>query len=154
MTAFIREKTDNYRLVNKNFEDKSSEVEGYPFWLTLDPASLCNLRCPLCPTGQGRQTRPAVKMDMQTYSGILSEIGPYIIHMDLCNWGEPLMNENICEMISIAKGYGIHVKLDTNLTRMEKGMAHDLIASGLDKIILSFYFLSERSERALIQTHE
>ncbi len=50
--------------------------------------------------------------------------------------GEPLLSENIIQIIRTIKKYGLYVSLNTNATLLEE-RAEELINSGLDKIIIS-----------------
>ncbi len=130
-------KRENYETVEKEKKSGSILLSGYPYWLTIDPSSRCSLRCPLCPTGQRRGTRPAVNMSMDRFRKVIDSLGPWLIHMDMCNWGEPLMNESIFDMVSYAKRYLIHIKIDTNMTVLSDESAEKLVSSGLDRVILS-----------------
>jgi radical SAM protein with 4Fe4S-binding SPASM domain len=74
---------------------------------------------------------------LDNFKKIIDKLGPYLIHIDLVNWGEPLLNENIFDMVRYAKKYHPDIKIDTNLTCLDEGSAEKLIASGLDKIVVS-----------------
>jgi hypothetical protein len=43
----------NQQLLQRELRAQSPVLASHPTTLTLDPASLCNLRCPFCPTGAG-----------------------------------------------------------------------------------------------------
>lgn len=133
----IRKKIGNYNLIEEQKQRRAIVLEGYPYWMTIDPANSCNLECPLCPTGQRRGSRAVSSIKMDLADRIIDELGEYLIHIDFCNWGEPLLNENIYRMIAKAKKYEIHTKLDTNFNIFDEEKAEALVNSGLDKIILS-----------------
>ena len=84
-------------------------------------------------------------MPFEMFKKIVDEIGVFLIHIDFCNWGEPLLNEEIFHMIKYAKNFCIHAKLDTNFNICDDKRAENLINSGLDKIILSIDGASQQT---------
>jgi len=116
---------------------KNSFVIGYPIKLVIDPINICNMHCPLCPTGQGRKERSKGKMVFKNFKKIIDELGHYLYEIDLHNWGEPLMNEEIYAMIDYARKHKISVDLSTNLNFFNEGSAEYLVRSGLNHLIVS-----------------
>lgn len=138
MNRILKEKLDNYYLIEKQKKLRTSVVSGYPYWLTIDPTNICNLGCPFCPTGQRRNSRPSIMMSFKMFKKIIDELGTYLLHIDLCNWGEPLLNKNIYEMIPYAKKFQCSIKIDTNFNvKFDEKDAETMIQTGLDKIIVS-----------------
>lgn len=128
----------NYKLIEWQKNRKSTWVFGYPYWLTIDPSSICNLQCVFCPTGQRRGTRTQAILTRERFAGIMKKLGPYLFHVDFCNWGEPLLNRDLADMIALAKSYGPTVKVDSNLNAaMNEQDARALIGSGLDRLTMS-----------------
>lgn len=120
-------------------------VLGMPLTLMIEPTNFCNLRCPLCPTGTGLLGRKKDSMSFEQFKYVLDELGPYIIHLRLWNWGEPLLNKDIYKMISYAKKYKIFVNTSTNSYFLDKEAAKRLVSSGLDEIIVSLDGASEKT---------
>ncbi|KJU85798.1 radical sam domain protein [Candidatus Magnetobacterium bavaricum] len=110
---------------------------SYPGYLVIDPTNHCNLRCALCPTWQDTQGRPKGMMALDSYKRLLDEVGPYVFGVYLCNWGEPLLNPHLAEMIAYAKGYNTIVGFSTNLNRLSDEIAGRIVGSGVDLIVLS-----------------
>lgn len=128
----------NYYLIEWQKRKLSTIIFGYPYWLTVDPTNLCNLRCVFCPTGQQRGSRPSVVLSLPRFKRILRTLGPYLIHVDFCNWGEPLLNKDLFEMIRLAKQYGPTTKVDSNLNvPLSEADAEALVRSGLDSLNMS-----------------
>src|SRR5512145_1377052 len=46
-------------------------VWGVPPVLTIEPTNICNLRCPLCVTGNGSMERPYGRMDFEIYKRLI-----------------------------------------------------------------------------------
>lgn len=138
MNINYKKKILNYRLIEFQKKRKSTIVFGYPYWLTIDPTNICNLECRFCPTGQRRGVRPNSMLSFRNFKKIIDKLGPYLLHIDFCNWGEPFLNKEIFNMITYAKKFGPSIKVDTNFNiDLTNQNARDLINSGIDKIIVS-----------------
>ena len=116
---------------------RCDQVTGMPAYYFIDPINICNLRCPLCPTGQGVLGRPRGRMDLADLKQIVNEIAPYAYRIELYNWGEPLLHPEIVEMIEYAHQRRISVRLSSNLNRLSADMAWRLVKSGLSQLIVS-----------------
>ena len=69
----------NLLLVDLQISFKRSKLYGYPPRVSIETGNVCNLRCPLCPTGQ---RAPDVKRGFMTFDNfkkIIDEFGCYII---------------------------------------------------------------------------
>lgn len=132
-----QEKLDNFLLIEREKKLRQQFVTGYPYWLTIDPTNFCNLKCPFCPTGQMRGTRTKSILTFENFKKIADELGPYLIHADFCNWGEPFLNPELPKLIKYVKQYNVDTKVDSNLNHFNEKYAEDIILSGLDKIIVS-----------------
>jgi len=133
----LKEKLQNYLLIEHEKQSRQECVSGFPYWLTIDPTNFCTLRCPFCPTGQARGSRTKGTLSFENFKKIMDELGPYLIHIDFCNWGEPLLNKEIFEMIKYAKQYNVDTKIDSNFNHFSDRDAEDMVLSGLDKLIVS-----------------
>jgi len=131
------DKLVNFILVEFQKLRRETRLLGYPYWLVIDSTNFCNLNCPFCPTGQGRNVRPKSIFPFDNFKKLIEELGSYLIHVDFCNWGEPLLNKNIFKMVKCAKQYGIDTKIDSNFNNLDGESIEKMIFSGLDKIIAS-----------------
>jgi MoaA/NifB/PqqE/SkfB family radical SAM enzyme len=113
-------------------------VWGYPVILMIEPTNVCNLKCPMCPSGNGDMKRPRGRLSLENYCRIIDEIGNYILQLQLWNQGEPFLNASLLDFIRYAKRKGIMVQTSTNghFIRSDQD-AQALIESGLDQIIFS-----------------
>lgn len=133
----LKKKLENFVLVEEEKARREEIVSGYPYWLIIDPVNFCNLKCPFCPTGQERGSRKRAILSFDNFRKIIDEIGPYLIHIDFCNWGEPFLNRQLPEMIKYAERHYVDTKVDTNLNLLTEEDAEKIVLSGLDKIIVS-----------------
>lgn len=128
----------NYKIINIQKKLKTSIVIGYPYWLTLDPSNICNLGCVFCPTGQKRNSRKKSIMNFKDFKKIIDKLGKYLIYIEFCNWGEPLLNPELEEMIIYTKKYGIISRISTNLhISLTEERTIKLLSSGVSHIIIS-----------------
>jgi radical SAM protein with 4Fe4S-binding SPASM domain len=128
----------NYILMKVSQRLNLARSWGYPYHVTLEPTSVCNLRCPLCPTGDGTLGRAKGRMSIEHFKRIIDEIGPYLGRLELAGLGEPTINPDLSRMIRYAADGGVWVHLDTNVTLIDTPeKVRDLIASGLGTLNMS-----------------
>ncbi len=113
-------------------------VWGYPVILMVEPTNICNLKCPMCPSGNGDMKRELGKMSLEDFIKVIDEIGSYIIQVQLWNQGEPFINRSFLDFIAYANSKGIMTHTSTNghYIRTDQ-QAEDLVNSGLDQLIFS-----------------
>ena len=112
-------------------------VWGMPWFVSIEPASVCNLSCIQCPVGQGDIARNNKFMDMNDYKGLLEEISGTTTLLSLFFQGEPLMHKNFTEFVRYAAGKKIYTQTSTNAQLMTEEVCRDLVDAGLDRIIIS-----------------
>ena len=86
-----------------------SRLLYFPNKLTIDIGNVCNLRCPLCPTGRADKSASKGFMKFEEFKRIIDELGDYLTNLELYNWGEPLLNRDLIKMIHYAKARNIPV---------------------------------------------
>ncbi|NIR51579.1 radical SAM protein [candidate division KSB1 bacterium] len=112
-------------------------VWGKPFILTVEPTNICNLKCPLCVTGNGRLTRPAGVMNFKTFKRIIDEVGDFLFYLLLYQQGEPFINNEFIRFVEYAKAKRIFVTTSTNGHFLTQETAKRAVASGIDSMIVS-----------------
>lgn len=123
------------RLIS-GYRKGKSFLKGIPSILYIELTNKCNLECIMCP--RSMMTRPQVDMDLKLFRSIVSQINSeltelIVLHSD----GEPLLNENLFKLISIAKSKKLKVMTSTNATLLDSNKAKQLIDSGLDILTIS-----------------
>jgi len=113
-------------------------VWGRPFMLMVEPTNFCNLKCPLCPSGNGQMLRPRGTMGLQDFEKLVDELGDEVFMMMLWNQGEPYINKCFNQMVRYAHDRGIFTFTSTNghFVRSDE-QAQAIVESGLDEIIVS-----------------
>jgi len=114
---------------------KKPIIWGYPPVLMIEPTNVCNLKCPLCPSGNGTLTRQKGFMDFDLFTKIIDEVAGKVFMILLWNQGEPFLHPRISEMISYASERGLFILISTNgNTKLD---CKRIVASGLDSMIFS-----------------
>jgi MoaA/NifB/PqqE/SkfB family radical SAM enzyme len=90
-----------------------------PLHLHVELASFCNLRCPVCPTGNRTLVRKPMSFPVGLFDRLMAEVGPYLLTMSLWGWGEPLLHPRLADMLRIARRYPIATLLSTNGQKLD-----------------------------------
>jgi MoaA/NifB/PqqE/SkfB family radical SAM enzyme len=131
--AYVNWLRANYELLTR-----SSAIGARPLKLTFDPTNYCQLRCPLCPTGARIQDRDRGRAQRHVFEHLMEEVGDYVFLIDFFNWGEPLLNEQAEELVSIASRRNIVTFMSSNLSiPMNDQRIGRLVDSGLNQLIVS-----------------
>lgn len=128
----------NWAKANWAMWRRSSRLEARPLKLTFDPTNLCQLRCPLCPTGLRIQDRAPGRAQFHILEHLLQEVGDYVFFMDFYNWGEPLLNLRLEDMLRLAAAKRIVTCVSTNLSLpVSDERLYSILTSGLSELIVS-----------------
>lgn len=116
-----------------------------PRHLIVDPVNRCQLSCPFCPTGSGKAYYPAVMMGPELFSSIIEQI-PGLKSLCLFNWGEPLLNPHLGELIRIVQAKRAKTIVHTHFAaRHEDQLFQELIESGLTELVVSLDGITQES---------
>jgi MoaA/NifB/PqqE/SkfB family radical SAM enzyme len=110
-------------------------VWGMPPIVMIEPTNICNLRCPLCPSGTGTLQRPKGYMSFELFQRVIDEIAPYSAMVILWNQGEPFLNPHFLRMVRYAADKRLFTLVSTNANRLPA--AEDIVRSGLHSLIVS-----------------
>ena len=108
--------------------------------MMVEPSNFCNLKCPLCPSGNGQMTRERGNMGLAEFKRLVDDVGDHLVLLMLWNQGEPFINKDLLAMIRYARDRRIVVMTSTNghfvRTReqarqvVDSGLTADLIHPG------------------------
>ena len=105
-TSFLKHNTPkkfkNFLTIENELIKRRTFLKGLPYILKIDPSNMCNLKCPMCFTGNKMGRRKPGVMEFSTYRKILNELGEYIYRILLYGQGEPFMVKKIENMIGEA----------------------------------------------------
>lgn len=122
----------NYR---SSILKKKPIVKYFPPALMIEPSNLCNLKCPLCPSGNGTLKRQKGMMPMERFQSIVDQIQSRIGMLILWNQGEPFLNKSFYDMIEYATKYKLYTMTSTNAS-LDLDVER-IVSSGLGKVIVS-----------------
>ena len=111
---------------------------GRPVVLMVEPTNICNLKCPLCPSGNGGLTRPRGTMTFDAFRRVFDQQARDLLLLMLWNQGEPFLNRNLLKMVALAKSRNVPTITSTNGHFVRTASeAEALVRSGLDELIVS-----------------
>lgn len=76
-----------------------TEIADPPRQCVIETVTACALKCPACYIGSGLITRPKKIMSWELFSRIADQIEPFVKHVYLHLWGEPLSCPHLKDMI-------------------------------------------------------
>lgn len=103
----------------------------------LEPTSRCNLACHSCIRSSWDE--PTGMLSSELFERLIASLKrvPSFSAMSFWGMGEPLLHPRIAEMVASASALGAETELVTNGLLLSRDTARDLIAAGLDRLIVS-----------------
>lgn len=111
---------------------------SFPPILQIEPTNLCNLKCPLCVTGDNLLQRPKGMMAFSTFQQILDELAHVLLAVYLYGFGEPFMHPDLARMIHACTERNILTLTSTNghfLQSLEEAL--QIVDAGLSVLIIA-----------------
>lgn len=123
--------------IAQDFDPPKASPVGWPMEAMVEVVRTCNLRCPLCPVGNG-VAEHYENMPVEAFREIAEALGETVTSLSLYNYGEPLLHPRIDEIVAIAKAAGIEsVSITTNGTLLRARLEDALVRAGLDSLRIS-----------------
>ena len=121
-----------------------------PAFVRVEAATACQLRCPTCPTGDGK-TRGTIgigHLSPDDFEALLDR-SPWIRHVELSNWGEIFLNPRLAAILECAHRRGITLSADNgvNLNHAGDGALEALVAYRFRSMTCSIDGASEETYR-------
>lgn len=124
------------RLINKAEIVLGKEtLLSYPQDIQIEPTNRCNQRCIMCARNAGLDASTG-DMSLGNFKKIIDKL-PTIRNLLLNGLGEPLLNQDLPEMIKFADSKGITVSINSNCALIDGALAKRLADSGLHLIKIS-----------------
>ncbi|MFA6215553.1 MAG: radical SAM protein [Patescibacteria group bacterium] len=111
------------------------KIFSYPKYAQIEPTNRCNQRCIMCPRNDQMDV-PLGDLTLENFKSILKQI-PTLTDIQLNGLGEPLLNNDIFEMIKCAKSKNINITVTSNLALATSEKAKKLVAAGPDLLKIS-----------------
>lgn len=110
---------------------------GMPWTVSIEPTTSCNLRCPECPSGLRKFSRPTGMLSFELYRRMIDELSPHLFYLNLYFQGEPYLNPLFFKFVEYAREKNIYTMTSTNAHFLNDTLAKKTVESGLDKLIIS-----------------
>ena len=124
---------------------KQSNHAGNPYALSIEPTTACNLGCPECPSGLKQFTREKGKLDVKAHEYLLDQTASSVFYINYYFQGEPFLHPNFLDLIRAAKKRSIYTATSTNAHFITPERAQQIVASGLDRLIISIDGLTQET---------
>ena len=85
-----------------------------PVHISIEPTNACNLRCPVCETGNGSMSRPRGMLDYEQFRTFIDQVAPHTAVLMYYFMGEPFLHKRSYDMIRYAREHDIYVETCTN----------------------------------------
>lgn len=119
-----------------------------PEHIVMDISSVCQLRCPFCPTGVRDMSLKRGFVDTAEFVRRLSMF-PRLRSVSLFNWGEPFLNPDVLAIIRAAHDRGVRTDIDSNFSlKLSDAYLEGIIDSGLDVLRVSIDGASQKTYAA------
>ena len=125
-------------------------ITHMPTFVSVEPANVCQLRCPECPVGKGErlEERGERLMSREVWERVLEQIRETAHTIQFYFQGEPLLHPDLPQMIREAHEAGLYTIVSTNAQALTQERAEALVASGLNRIIISMDGLTDETYNA------
>lgn len=135
MTDYIKFKDELSRYLQAN--------QNYPRSIFIEVTPLCNLRCVFCACYiKGEEVtryRQNKYMSFEAFKKIIDQmVGKFNFQMNFTYSGEPLLNKDVFKMVRYLADRDIPSKIYSNAMLLTPERAKEMLASGLDRFIISF----------------
>lgn len=118
---------------------------GKPIAISIEPTTTCNLKCPQCPSGLRQFSRPTGNIDEELNKKILDGVGKQLQYINYYFQGEPFVHPQFLSLVKEARKRNIFVVTSTNAHFISPKKAEEIIASGLNEIIISIDGLTQET---------
>lgn len=116
---------------------KKPVVWGKPISISIEPTTICNLRCPECPSGLRSFTRPTGMLDIELFKSTIDQSYKASSYLLLYFQGEPYLHPEFTELVEYASHKALYTATSTNAHYLTDENAKKTIESGLDRLIIS-----------------
>jgi radical SAM protein with 4Fe4S-binding SPASM domain len=125
------------RLINKPVQ------LGLPVFVSIEPTTSCNLRCPQCPSGLREFTRPTGMLQHHFFEKTILQFKKHLHSLTFYFQGEPYLNPEFLSMVAFANKQNIYTITSTNAHFLNEENCKHTVLSKLDKLIISIDGISQ-----------
>jgi radical SAM protein with 4Fe4S-binding SPASM domain len=130
-------KMANIMLAEWELRQQKTTLRCLPYYYLIDVCNVCNLRCPLCPTGNTTIARKQAMLSLEQYKEFFGKIKEYALVVSLYNHGEPLLNPELFSIIEHTHRNRVGTNISSNFNWPQPVEINDFMRSGLDYVTVS-----------------
>lgn len=116
-------------------------VDDYPPCVQIEPVSVCNFRCPFCfqtdASFHKKKFGHMGRMDLGLFKETIDELEGNVEAITLASRGEPLLHENIGEMLEYMNGKFLAVKINSNASLLTEKLIHTILSNDIQTMVFS-----------------
>jgi radical SAM protein with 4Fe4S-binding SPASM domain len=120
---------------------KTRELDDYPPYIQIEPSSVCNFRCVFCYQTDSffasRKSGQMGKMSIDLFRQVVDAASGHVAFGSLASRGEPLINNDINEMLDYCRDKFLGLKLNTNASLLTEAHAHAILSGGVKTLVFS-----------------
>ncbi|GEM_PF-432645 len=113
---------------------RRKEARALPQSIQVETTTKCNLHCKMCEHTYLKQKLD--DMGLEKFKKIIDKM-PWLKDLNLTGIGEGLLNKDFLEMVKYAKGKGIRVWFNDNMTLLKGKKIDEVINANVDAIVVS-----------------
>ena len=130
-------KLANIMLAEWELRQQKTTLRCLPYYYFIDVCNVCNLRCPLCPTGNTTIARKQAVLSLEQYKEFFGKIKEYALVVSMYNHGEPLLNPELFSIIEHTHRNRVGTNISSNFNWPQPVDINDFMRSGLDYVTVS-----------------
>jgi len=142
---FLKNRQDNSFRLKKEKENNLYFLSSKPSAITIEPGAICQLKCVLCPQWKDTFNFSKEFLKLSQFIELIELFKSTVEHINLYNWGEPLLNPDLPDMIKYSNKYNIDLTIHSNMNYLTPKLAEELITSGPFNLSVSIDAASEKS---------
>ncbi len=106
--------------------------------ICLDASTVCQLKCPSCPTASG-ETGKKLGIGFLKFSDFKNIVdkNPWVSNIELSNWGEIFLNKELIKIVEYAYENNVALQADANLNNVTEDILEALVKYGFRAITCS-----------------
>ena len=136
--SLLAKKQENLARAKKSWEKGEEKAQHFPLVIYLEPTSICNLSCPMCPVaiGLSEYSYPEKLLSWELIEK-MEEALENGLRCFLSGGGEPFLHPDFLEIIKFIKKRELEIIFNTNATLITQKIAEELVALQVDCISIS-----------------
>jgi radical SAM protein with 4Fe4S-binding SPASM domain len=108
-----------------------------PVLVDISVTNRCNLNCEYCSAESGPFASKKGEMDLETLASVFSQLDRLNVPRVAITGGEPLIREDIIELLTLFDNYSFAKVLNTNGNLLNKKIAREISKLNLDRICVT-----------------